>query len=396
MNPELQILAFPLSLIAAAIMFVVILLFPKKSFRLASLGVLALLAVGFAVLGCLKPDPKLVYWMVPAMLAAIFLCGVAARDAIRSRQNLSFTLSHLGLCVLLVSSVFAAPDCISTGIILEKDKPSQLTEDGVPLPFELTLREVGTEYHEGTQLPKQYRCTIDINSETRQISVNHPTLHKGWLLYLSDFDRQDGRRALLRAVRDPSIPGVLLGMVMLLAAAVLGLKRSWRSRLVLPALLILALVFTLVSVSRIRFGTLPPALRSFWFAPHLIVYMLAYAALALSIICSLAAFFPRFSKLGALARPLLESSSSLILMGIIFGSIWAQLSWGDYWAWDAKECWAAATYLLTLCATHLPPKHSRAAFLAAALLSFAAMQMTWYGVNLLPSAQSSMHTYNTK
>lgn len=116
MKPELQILAFPLSLIAAAIMFVVILLFPKKSFRLASLGVLALLAAGFAVLGCLKPDPKLVYWMVPAMLAAIFLCGVAARDAIRSRQNLSFTLSHLGLCVLLASSVFAAPDCISTGI----------------------------------------------------------------------------------------------------------------------------------------------------------------------------------------------------------------------------------------------------------------------------------------
>ena len=76
MKPELQILAFPLSLIAAAIMFVVILLFPKKSFRLASLIVLALLAVGFAVLGCLKPDPKLVYWMVPAMLAAIFLCGV--------------------------------------------------------------------------------------------------------------------------------------------------------------------------------------------------------------------------------------------------------------------------------------------------------------------------------
>ena len=27
------------------------------------------------------------------------------------------------------------------------------------------------------------------------------------------------------------------------------------------------------------------------------------------------------------------------------------------------------------------------------LLSFAAMQMTWYGVNYLPSAELSLHTY---
>ena len=81
-------------------------------------------------------------------------------------------------------------------------------------------------------------------------------------------------------------------------------------------------------------------------------------------------------------------------MGIIFGSIWAQLSWGDYWAWDAKECWAAATYLLTLAAIHLKPGASKAMVTLFILLAFAAMQMTWYGVNYLPSSKGSLHSYN--
>ena len=124
--------------------------------------------------------------------------------------------------------------------------------------------------------------------------------------------------------------------------------------------------------------------------------MIAYAALALSLLFKLLSFIPRLGKLEALSRPLLLTSSNLILMGIIFGAIWAQLCWGEYWAWDAKECWAAATYLLCLGTIHLREKKSRAGFVCALLLSFAAMQMTWYGVNYLPSAKDSMHTYNSK
>ena len=124
--------------------------------------------------------------------------------------------------------------------------------------------------------------------------------------------------------------------------------------------------------------------------------MIAYSAMALSLVCMLLSLIPRLVRARDLAVPLMETSSALILMGIVFGSIWAQLSWGDYWAWDAKECWAAATYLLTLCAIHLPRKRSTAAYAVALLLSFASMQMTWYGVNYLPSAQDSMHTYNNR
>lgn len=396
MRPELQFFAFPLSLILAAALFVSILLFPKKCPRRLSVVVLSLLAIGFAVIGCLKPSPVHSYFLAPLILACIFFSGVEARDAIRNKAGLNIILSHLGLGIVLASSLFSAPDSIQSAIILDKDQPKHLCEDGMVLDFDLELKEVHTEYYEGTDKPRQYRSTILLNGKARQISINHPASYKGWLLYLSDFDRQHEKRAMLKIVRDPSIPGVLLGMVMLVIAAVLGVKRSWKSRLALPAVIAIALIFTLISVSRINFSTLPPALRSFWFAPHLMVYMLAYSTLALSLICAIAGFIPRASKAAALSRPLLETSSSLILMGIVFGAIWAQLSWGDYWAWDAKECWASATYLLTLCAVHLPRRNNNAIFAASLLLSFAAMQMTWYGVNLLPSARSSMHTYNSK
>ena len=74
------------------------------------------------------------------------------------------------------------------------------------------------------------------------------------------------------------------------------------------------------------------------------------------------------------------------------GSIWAQQCWGDYWAWDPKENWAAVTWLFTLVYLHMGSHRTLPAFLVI-LLSFIALQITWYGVDYLPSAVHSLHTY---
>lgn len=394
MKTELQLFSFPLSLILAAALFSCILLSPKRFLRTTSLAVLLLLAAGFAVVGSLENGESLKYLLAPLILATIYLSGVATKEGICRKKGVGFILGHLGICILLGSSLFAAPDCISSAVVIEKGKPTHLTADGFPLPFEMSLVDVHTEFYPGKEMPKQYHCSLEIDSRLHKTCVNHPVLHKGWLIYLSDFDRKEGTQAMLRVVRDPSIPGVLIGMVLLALSALLGVRRCWKSPIVLPATILLAVLFSIISLSRIHFSTLPPALRSFWFAPHVIVYMIAYSTLALSLVSGICHFIPRAAGAGRFARPLLETSSHLILLGIIFGSIWAQLSWGDYWAWDAKECWAATTYLLTLCAIHLPQKSMRALLVTMLLLTFAAMQITWYGVNLLPSAQKSMHTYN--
>ena len=88
---------------------------------------------------------------------------------------------------------------------------------------------------------------------------------------------------------------------------------------------------------------------------------------------------------------------SFMTLGMLFGALWAKEAWGHYWSWDPKETWAAATWLAYLCYLHFRI-HSRYSYrkaLIGLLLCFLLLQMCWYGINYLPSAQAtSVHTYN--
>ena len=78
---------------------------------------------------------------------------------------------------------------------------------------------------------------------------------------------------------------------------------------------------------------------------------------------------------------------------MLTGAVWARQAWGDYWSWDAKENWAATTWLLSLIPLHLS-NHRSSRYTIVLLLTFLALQITWYGVNYLPAAKDSLHTYN--
>ena len=87
---------------------------------------------------------------------------------------------------------------------------------------------------------------------------------------------------------------------------------------------------------------------------------------------------------------------SFLTIGMLFGALWAKEAWGTYWSWDPKETWAAATWLCYLIYLHLRrsrPEAVRPALLWL-LLCFVCLQMCWWGINYLPSAQGiSAHTY---
>ena len=86
-----------------------------------------------------------------------------------------------------------------------------------------------------------------------------------------------------------------------------------------------------------------------------------------------------------------------LLIGLILGAIWAKAAWGTYWGWDQKETWAAITlaaYLLFLHHRKFHPADLRTSIWLL-ILSFLFLQMCWYGVNYLPSAKGSIHTYGT-
>ncbi len=190
----------------------------------------------------------------------------------------------------------------------------------------------------------------------------------------------------------------------LLLAGLITYSR-WKYKWILSFSFILALVFCCINIFKpeIHNKTLMPALQSPWFAPHVIVYMFAYAMLGAATI--LAIYLLWFKKKDIEKREM-ELSDNLVCVGLsfmtfgmLFGAIWAKEAWGHYWAWDPKETWAAATWFGYLVYIHFrlgkPLSKDYRKALWMMLIAFILLQMCWYGINYLPSAQGvSVHTYN--
>lgn len=397
---DLNILGFPLSLIIAFIPLLCVLVFRNgKMMKWLTGGIsvaasIVVASVFIAVEGVwgIGLFRHLVFVAVVVLL--LLSLGYAALSDWNHKSYCAL-MSHLGLFLVLSGGLFGAPDRIDVQMRVFVDGVEEhmaIDESGNVslLPFNVALKDFAIDYYEDGFSPKQYTSTLSIDGRECLTSVNHPARYKGYHIYQSGYDTDNGRYSILKIVRDPWLPVVLFGALLLVLSAILSLKIVWRSWKSIVVAIALAVVFALLSVARIKFGTLMPALRSLWFVPHLIVYMLAYAVMAMSVIVAVISLFSGKTPAN-LSGKLLSTASSLLLIGMICGAVWAQQAWGNYWTWDAKECWAAVTWLLTLAATHVHGKRTRIIF---TILAFMAIQITWYGVNYLPAANNSLHTYN--
>ena len=146
-----------------------------------------------------------------------------------------------------------------------------------------------------------------------------------------------------------------------------------------------------------------PALQSPWFAPHVIVYMFAYAVFGVATLMAIVLLIKEKSFTAHLS-PLISLDNlvyvglAFMTFGMLFGALWAKEAWGHYWSWDPKETWAAITWFAYLIYIHYRqlPKHNPKLALGVLIISFVLLQMCWWGINYLPAAQgSSVHTYNT-
>ena len=175
----------------------------------------------------------------------------------------------------------------------------------------------------------------------------------------------------------------------------------WKYKWILSFSTILALVFICVNLFKpeIHDKTLMPALQSPWFAPHVIVYMFAYAVLGAATVLAVFLLFKKKSLTAEMdiADNLVSVGLAFLTIGMLFGALWAKEAWGHYWSWDPKETWAAITWLAYLIYMHYRrlPRHKERLALWTLIFSFVLLQMCWWGINYLPSAQgSSVHTYN--
>ena len=213
----------------------------------------------------------------------------------------------------------------------------------------------------------------------------------------------------LTVVNDPWEPVQYAGIIMMMAGAVCllftmpvtGDKKLKIRAIVVSTLLAAAFfVFTLFS-SGLKLRELPPALQSKWFAPHVVVYMFAYASLTATTILGIIILFRKNTpqKIISLTDCLVYAGTSLFTIGMLIGAIWAKEAWGAFWSWDPKETCAAITWALYLLYIHLRKALPRRHKLTCALLilAFLSLQLCWWGINYIPAAQErSLHTYTKK
>lgn len=161
---------------------------------------------------------------------------------------------------------------------------------------------------------------------------------------------------------------------------------------------LMAIVFICINIFKpeIHSKSLMPALQSPWFAPHVIVYMFAYALLGVAVLTSIYIQWKHQNDMSG-CDDLVRLSFSFLTIGMIFGALWAKEAWGNYWAWDPKETWAAITWFTYLVYIHYrrQPSAKPRTCMILLIVAFVFLQICWWGINYLPSAQNmSMHTYN--
>lgn len=156
-----------------------------------------------------------------------------------------------------------------------------------------------------------------------------------------------------------------------------------------------------------KLSPLVPVLSSPLLSIHVSVIMIAYTLLAFAALNSLVALLQIvFSKIDMAENTVLQLERNKLynlvclypaLMflgcGIFIGAIWANVSWGRYWAWDPKEVWALITFLVYSLVFH----ENKIVFLAKPLwfhsfilLAFSTVLMTYFGVNYY---LGGMHSY---
>jgi len=184
---------------------------------------------------------------------------------------------------------------------------------------------------------------------------------------------------------------------------VIGLVTWLRSRydILLIFSFLLSTVFMFINLFKpeIHEKELMPALNSPWFVPHVVVYMVAYATIACAFVLSIIKLIgvKRFTTPSLINHcdKLVYDGMGLLTIGMMMGALWAKEAWGDYWSWDPKEVWAAITWIMGIIYIHYRLRakgESKRPYLLIVLL-FMSFQICWYGINYLPTAATSVHTY---
>lgn len=145
-------------------------------------------------------------------------------------------------------------------------------------------------------------------------------------------------------------------------------------------------------------ANLVPVLDSYWLMIHVSVIVGSYGPFTLAMILGVVSLVlmtltneKNKQKMDLNIKELTIINELALIMGIglltignFLGGMWANESWGRYWGWDPKETWALISIFVYAFVIHMrliPGLRSRWLYNVMAVLAFASIMMTYFGVN---------------
>ena len=318
-------------------------------------------------------------------------------------QRSPFTLMlHLSLVLILAGAMITHLFGIN-GVLHLREGDVETS-----LPFSISLNKFEIQYYPDSKAPMGYSSDVTIDGRLQTISMNNIAKIKGYRLYQADYD-EDLKGSVLAVSRDPWGIAVTYTAYLLLLISMIGFFFQKESNFKAVAsrvgprvpviILVICLAGVLVMMRKFIFtggSQLMPVLRTPLLQVHVISIVLGYfiffSLLAIGI-AGLIVSRERSEKLRDLSTVLLYPAVFLLAFGIFLGAVWANISWGNYWAWDPKETWALITLLI-----YSVPLHQKSlgflrnpkAFHLYCILAFLSVLVTYFGVNMI---LGGMHSY---
>jgi cytochrome c-type biogenesis protein CcsB len=206
---------------------------------------------------------------------------------------------------------------------------------------------------------------------------------------------------------------IYFGFLFGLLTVFIELLKRVRLMAAISLLIILGALTYALGKQDIEIITVPPALRSGWFLPHVTIYFTGYSSVTVAFVLSILALLKPGDRqfeagsfwaraMGAteinfeqLHRSWLRLGFLLLASGLITGGLWAKFAWSDYWAWDPKENWGLITWLIYGAVLHMHHtdqfRGRKMLWTSAAAWGF--ILFTYFGMSYLPTKSQSMHVY---
>lgn len=154
-------------------------------------------------------------------------------------------------------------------------------------------------------------------------------------------------------------------------------------------------------------ANLQPVLNSYWLMIHVAIIVASYGPFTLSMILGLLALFLmiltnqknksvlslKIKEVTIINEMSMTVGLGMLTIGNFLGGMWANESWGRYWGWDPKETWALISIMVYAFVLHMrlvPGLRGRFTFNLVAVIAYASIMMTYFGVNFY---LSGLHSY---